>query len=94
MSHIGDGNVHFIVHFKHDQWADLENPKAVTSKIMEKVHDVVDELNGTFSAEHGIGRKLTAELNRRTDPVRMEMMCSLRDLLDPKRIMNPGNVVL
>lgn len=93
VSHIGDGNVHFIVHFKHDQWADLENPKSVTSEIMEKVHDVVDELNGTFSAEHGIGRKLTAELDRRTDPVRMELMRSIRALLDPAQTLNPENVI-
>lgn len=93
VSHIGDGNVHFIAHFKHDQWASFENPKLVTSEIMTRVHDVVDELNGTFSAEHGIGRKLTAELNLRTDPVRMELMRSVRDLLDPDQRLNPGSVV-
>lgn len=93
VSHIGDGNVHFIVHFGHDQWTAFEDQKSVTSQVMTKVHDVVDGLNGTFSAEHGIGRKLTAELNLRTDPVRMELMRSVRSLLDPAQILNPGNFI-
>jgi FAD/FMN-containing dehydrogenase len=93
VSHIGDGNIHFIAHFTHHQWSCIEDDAAVTTEIMKRVHDVVDELNGTFSAEHGIGRKLVKELATRSDPVRMALMQSLRELIDPDRQMNPGSVL-
>ena len=92
VSHIGDGNIHFIAHFTHDEWAGFADPAEVTSDVMKHVHDVVDELGGTFSAEHGIGRKLVAELATRSDPVRMELMRSFRRVLDPSGRMNPGSV--
>jgi len=92
VSHIGDGNIHFIAHFSHEEWAGFAEPTAVTSDVMKHVHDVVDELGGTFSAEHGIGRKLVTELATRSDPVRMELMQSLRRMLDPNGLMNPGSM--
>lgn len=92
VSHIGDGNIHFIAHFTHDEWARFVAPTEVTADVMKRVHDVVDELGGTFSAEHGIGRKLVSELATRSDPVRMELMRSFRRTLDPTGLMNPGSV--
>lgn len=92
VSHIGDGNIHFIAHFTHDEWARFVAPTEVTADVMKRVHDVVDELGGTFSAEHGIGRKLVSELAIRSDPVRMELMRSFRRMLDPTGLMNPGSV--
>ena len=93
VSHIGDGNVHFIVHFAHDEWAAIADPAGTTTQVMALVHDQVATLGGTFSAEHGIGRKLVAELHHRTDPVRLDLMRALRDLLDPGHRMNPGAVL-
>ncbi|PWL19480.1 FAD-binding oxidoreductase [Falsochrobactrum shanghaiense] len=92
VSHIGDGNVHFIVHFTHEEWAAFANPDEVTGQVMALVHDEVEALGGTFSAEHGIGRKLTGELSQRTDAVRMDLMQALRRLIDPDLRMNPGAV--
>lgn len=93
VSHIGDGNVHFIVHFTHEEWAAMPDPDRVTAAVMQLVHDRVDALGGTFSAEHGIGRKLRAELARRADPVALDLMRAVRGLLDPGRRMNPGAVL-
>lgn len=90
VSHIGDGNVHFIVHFTHDEWGRFSDPRAVTEDVMNIVHDIVAELGGTFSAEHGIGRKLTAELALRADPTRLEVMLAVKHALDPSNRMNPG----
>ena len=95
VSHIGDGNVHFIAHFTHDQWDTVvsEDAAGVTARVMSAVHDQVEALGGTFSAEHGIGRKLREELSRRADPVRMDVMRQLRQLFDPDGRMNPGAVL-
>jgi D-lactate dehydrogenase (cytochrome) len=57
------------------------------------VHDMVMAMNGSFSAEHGIGRLKMAEMRRYRAPVELEMMKALKTTLDPKNIMNPGRVV-
>lgn len=93
VSHVGDGNVHFIVHFTHAEWDAFADPKAVTAQVMRIVHDEVEALNGTFSAEHGIGRKLKGELAQRGDPVRLELMRAIRGVIDPGQRMNPGTVL-
>lgn len=93
VSHIGDGNVHFIAHFTHDQWAAIGDPAQATAAVMSAVHDQVMALGGTFSAEHGIGRKLRAELAQRADPVRLDLMRQIRAMLDPDGRMNPGAVL-
>lgn len=90
VSHLGDGNVHFIPHFTHAEWAEFTDPKAVTEDVMQIVHDLVDELGGSFSAEHGIGRKLVDELARRADPTRFAVMQAIQNLIDPDGRMNPG----
>ena len=93
VSHIGDGNVHFIVHFTHEEWVAFADPKGVTEAVMQVVHDRVEALGGTFSAEHGIGRKLKEELARRADPVRLDLMRAIRGVIDPDGRMNPGAVL-
>lgn len=90
VAHIGDGNVHFIVHFAHEEWARLPDPDATTLEVMTLVHDAVARLGGTFSAEHGIGRKLNAEIGRLIDPTRLDVMRAIKRTLDPGDRMNPG----
>ncbi|HBS25253.1 FAD-linked oxidase C-terminal domain-containing protein, partial [Thalassospira sp.] len=41
-------------------------------------------------AEHGVGRKLTDELERLCDPLRYELMIGIKKSLDPENRMNPG----
>ena len=51
------------------------------------------ELGGSFSAEHGIGSLKVSELERLADPVKMKLMRSVKQALDPGGIMNPGKVL-
>jgi len=85
--HVGDGNLHYNIAqplgggagaFDRDRDAGAE-----------VVHDVVAELGGSISAEHGLGAMKTAEAARYKSPVEVEVMRALRHALDPKRIMNP-----
>ena len=57
------------------------------------MHDLVDALGGSVSAEHGIGRLKTADLVRYGDPSKLAMMRAIKQALDPKGIMNPGAVL-
>ena len=48
---------------------------------------------GSFSAEHGVGRLKTADLARWGDPARLAAMRAIKAALDPPGIMNPGAVL-
>ena len=88
--HLGDGNVHYILMFQREFWNTLANPDAFALEVERAIHDVAARFGGTFSAEHGVGRKLTEELERLADPLRYEMMQRLKGLFDPQNLMNPG----
>ena len=57
------------------------------------MHDIVADLGGSFSAEHGIGRLKVGDLERYGDPARLAAMRAIKAALDPKGIMNPGAVL-
>ncbi|WP_417834493.1 FAD-binding oxidoreductase [Thalassospira xiamenensis] len=90
VNHLGDGNVHYILMFPHDYWNQLSDPDQVTHDVQSCVHDIAASFGGTFSAEHGVGRKLTDELERLCDPLRYELMIGIKKSLDPENRMNPG----
>ncbi|WP_255414999.1 FAD-binding oxidoreductase [Thalassospira xiamenensis] len=90
VNHLGDGNVHYILMFPHDYWKQLSDPDQVTHDVQSCVHDIAASFGGTFSAEHGVGRKLTDELERLCDPLRYELMIGIKKSLDPENRMNPG----
>lgn len=90
VSHLGDGNVHYTVMFPHSYWKALPNPEAKALEVEMAIHDVATRFGGAISAEHGIGRKLTTELDRLGDPVRLSLMRDIKRALDPKNLMNPG----
>jgi FAD/FMN-containing dehydrogenase len=55
----------------------------------EAIHDIVHDIGGSISAEHGLGAMKTAEAVRYKSAAEVEAMRALRAALDPKRIMNP-----
>ncbi|PST22541.1 FAD-binding oxidoreductase [Mesorhizobium plurifarium] len=93
VAHLGDGNVHYIVMFPHDDWRALADKEAKALDVEMAVHDIASRFGGTISAEHGIGRKLTSELERLGDPVKIAVMRDIKRVLDPKNIMNPGALI-
>jgi FAD/FMN-containing dehydrogenase len=59
----------------------------------EVVHDIVDKHQGSFSAEHGIGRLKRNLLARKKDPTALDVMRKIKAALDPLGIFNPGKVL-
>ena len=53
----------------------------------------MQELGGSISAEHGIGRLKAAELAARKSPLELELMRRLKVALDPTGILNPGVIL-
>ncbi|MFZ5671209.1 MAG: FAD-binding oxidoreductase [Pseudomonadota bacterium] len=85
--HVGDGNVHYDV-LRPDGGSDEAHNEArdAGSRI---VHDIVASLDGSISAEHGLGAAKTADALRYKSPVEVEALRAIRGALDPRRIMNP-----
>jgi FAD/FMN-containing dehydrogenase len=90
--HLGDGNLHFNV--SQRPGTDTSAFLARKSVLEEAVYDLVGELGGSFSAEHGVGRLRAAQLARRADKAELGVMHALKKALDPKGILNPGKVLL
>jgi FAD/FMN-containing dehydrogenase len=89
--HIGDGNIHF--NLSQPEGADSQKFLARWDELRRAVYDVVVDLNGSISAEHGIGR-LNLETNLRTkSEVEIDLMRKVKRALDPENLMNPGRVV-
>ena len=90
--HVGDGNLHYNpvrpADWSYDRFA-AERP--AVNKI---VHDIVVDLGGSISAEHGIGIVRLEENLRYKSPVEIDLMNRIKRALDPMGIMNPGKVVL
>lgn len=89
--HVGDGNLHYNVFpTPGKSRADYEVERPQVKRI---VHDLVDALDGSISAEHGIGRLKKDDLKRYGDPAKLAAMRAIKAALDPKGIMNPGAVL-
>ncbi|WP_375687166.1 FAD-binding oxidoreductase [Pseudooceanicola sp. LIPI14-2-Ac024] len=89
--HLGDGNLHYNLFPPKGETRDGYMGR--TTEIYQAVHDLVVEMGGSFSAEHGVGRLKVAELERYGDPARLELMRGIKQLFDPNGIMNPGAVL-
>lgn len=89
--HAGDGNIHFNV--GRPETMPGKDFLARAGEVTALVHGIVRELGGSFSAEHGIGGRKTAELAAHKDPVELDLMRRIKRTLDPDGLMNPGKVL-
>jgi len=83
--HVGDGNLHYNVGDTA-----LIARRAEVSRI---VYDQVAALDGSISAEHGLGQLKREEIKRHKDALELELMRSVKRALDPQGLMNPGKVI-
>ena len=88
--HLGDGNLHFNLIEKEGgdpDWLDKKEP------LKAAIYNALASLNGSISAEHGIGVMKFEQLKQVKDPVALSIMSNIKHLLDPKGILNPGKVI-
>ncbi len=89
--HFGDGNIHF--NLSQPVGMDKAEFLAEWERFNHIVHDIVQAMNGSISAEHGIGLLKRDELPHYKDPVAIDLMRTLKAALDPQNVLNPGKVV-
>ncbi|MGH1481497.1 MAG: FAD-binding oxidoreductase [Geminicoccales bacterium] len=89
--HVGDGNIHFNLLQPESMAA--EDFRAMKDQVQKEVFDLVEDLGGSISAEHGIGRLKRDELAKRKPGIDLDLMRCLKQALDPSNILNPGVIL-
>jgi FAD/FMN-containing dehydrogenase len=83
--HIADGNLHIFVR-PHEEGGNKERSDSI-------VYGCLDGLDGSVSAEHGIGIEKKEWLPQSRTAEEIELMRGMKRLLDPENILNPGKIV-
>jgi FAD/FMN-containing dehydrogenase len=83
--HLGDGNLHIVA----------AGPPSAEARhgIARCVYEPLAARGGSVSAEHGIGREKQPWLALSRSPAELALMQKLKQVLDPKSILNPGRVL-
>jgi FAD/FMN-containing dehydrogenase len=89
--HLGDGNIHYNV----SQPPGMERAIFLSywEALNAAVHEIVLDLGGTISAEHGIGRLKRELLPHAKSAVEIELMRKIKAAFDPHNILNPGKLL-
>ncbi|KAG6911845.1 hypothetical protein DXG01_000092 [Tephrocybe rancida] len=84
--HVGDGNLHLNV------VAESYTPE-IQAALEPYVYEVVASHRGSISAEHGVGAMKTHALHYSKSDVSIAWMKKIKEVFDPRGIMNPGKVL-
>ena len=87
--HAGDGNFHIIPLMDFSR-ADTDR---IILKLSEEVYDLVAKYHGSITAEHNDGLIRTPYLHKMYSPRMLEIFREIKNIFDPKNILNPGKKV-
>lgn len=82
----GDGNLHVVV-------ATPKYDPEIESQLEPFLFEYVSEQRGSVSAEHGIGFKKTKYLSYSKNASAIHLMKEIKNLMDPRGILNPYKVL-
>ena len=88
--HIGDGNLHLNILKPEDLSNDDFFSKCL--KVNKWVFDIVAKYDGSISAEHGVGMVKKDYLGYTRSPEEIILMKGIKQVFDPKCVMNPGKI--
>jgi FAD/FMN-containing dehydrogenase len=94
VGHIGDGNIHVVVLFPHERFADEQAFEEAADAIDVIVDDIAMGLGGSITAEHGVGVSYRKRLARTKSAPELALMKQVKRMLDPAGLMNPGKILL
>ena len=82
--HAGDGNLHTQILF------DDESEMVRVEALLDDLFDIVLEIGGTITGEHGVGLSKKKYLPKELGPDVIALQQRLKDAFDPQGILNPG----
>ncbi len=86
--HAGNGNIHVNLLINPDDADEMQRAE----QCLDKVFDLVLDLKGTLSGEHGIGIEKREFVPREIEPQTLDMMRRIKGVFDPKNILNPDKI--
>jgi len=87
--HIGDGNFHLVILVDPKSTADMDEAKALNSRLVKRAL----AMEGTCTGEHGIGMGKMASMRMELGDDVIDVMRDIKKLFDPDNLLNPGKVV-
>lgn len=87
--HAGNGNIHVNLLVNPEDAEEMVRAKAC----LDATFDLVLELDGTLSGEHGVGLEKRDYIDREIDPVTLNLMRGIKTQFDPNNILNPGKLL-
>jgi FAD/FMN-containing dehydrogenase len=90
--HMGDGNIHYNVSLLDAS----QNAAFIAQReheVNHMVYELVAKLDGSISAEHGLGQLKRAEITHYKSALELELMRSIKHAFDPHGLMNPGKMI-
>jgi FAD/FMN-containing dehydrogenase len=89
--HVGDGNIHFNLTAPHGMAPDAF--LARDHEILDTVAEIVRALDGSFSAEHGVGQLKRYMMPSWRGGAELDLMQRIKQAIDPEGLMNPGKLL-
>lgn len=89
--HVGDGNIHMMILPTGND--DVDAFLVRKPELEQAIDDLVFELGGTLSAEHGLGLLLRDRVEPQKPAIEWELMRAIKSTLDPNDLFNPGKTL-
>lgn len=89
IGHAGDGNLHVAIlkeNLSEEQW------RCTIKQGIREIFQLVKQLNGTISAEHGIGLLQKPYMDVVFNSTQLNLMRQIKQVFDPNDILNPGKI--
>lgn len=89
LGHVGDGNFHALISIDPNKPEDMVEAERLNGLIVQEGLAV----GGTSTGEHGVGMHKIQFMNQEHGLESIEVMRSIKQVLDPNNILNPGKIL-
>lgn len=86
--HAGDGNLHPKIMYDRSD----PDQAAKVRQAVDRIFELTCSLRGTLTGEHGVGLEKAPYMHLEHDRTSLDLMQSIKTLLDPNNILNPGKM--